>query len=315
MLPLFDEPGGFDRERLAEALKELAADNIYIGGSSWKYEGWLGQVYTPERYYVRGKFSKKRFEQTCLAEYAETFPIVCGDFSFYQFPPDEFWEKLFTSAPPTLKFGFKVPEEITCKYFPNHPRYGPRAGELNPSFLNPELFESAFARPLRAYAGQVAILIFEFGTFSKKSYGQAGEFFSDLAKFLERLPGDFRYAVEIRNDDYLQPEYFSVLKDCGVAHVFNAWNRMPPIYRQMQNPDALTADFIVVRGLLRAGRSYEQAVKLFAPYERIQDENPKTRQAMRDFITTARRKRIPAYLFVNNRLEGNAPMTIQAIVE
>jgi hypothetical protein len=71
----------------------------------------------------------------------------------------------------------------------------------------------------------------------------------------------------------------------------------------------------VVRGLLRAGRTYEQAVDAFKPYDRIQDPNPKTREAIAEVIRRARRKKEPAYLFINNRLEGNAPMTIRAILD
>ena len=66
-LPLFDEPTSFDRDRLKAKLSELANASVFIGTSSWKYEGWLGQIYTPDRYYSRGKFSQKRFEQECLA--------------------------------------------------------------------------------------------------------------------------------------------------------------------------------------------------------------------------------------------------------
>ena len=67
---LFEEPSSFDRAGLGRRLRELASENIWIGTSSWKYEGWLGQIYTPSRYRTRGKFSKKLFEETCLAEYA-----------------------------------------------------------------------------------------------------------------------------------------------------------------------------------------------------------------------------------------------------
>src|SRR5688572_20897509 len=108
-LPLFDEPSGFDRARLANTLSNLAREGVMIGTSSWKYEGWIGQIYSREPYMVRGRFSQKRFEQQCLAEYAQTFPVVCGDFSFYQFPSEDFWAKLFASAPPSLQFAFKVP--------------------------------------------------------------------------------------------------------------------------------------------------------------------------------------------------------------
>jgi uncharacterized protein YecE (DUF72 family) len=315
MLPLFDEPPSFDRERLAEDLRKLADEQIYLGGSSWKYEGWLGQIYTPQRYYSRGKFSQKLFEQRCLAEYGETFPIVCGDFSFYQFPTEEFWTKLFETASPRMQFAFKVPEEITCKTFPTHPRYGPRSGMPNPSFLSAEMFEEAFLQPLEKYRDRIAVLVFEFGTFSKKSYAEPRDFFADLDQFLSRLPKNWRYSVEIRNDDYLDAAYFDVLKKHGVAHVFNSWNRMPPLHKQIQIAEAFTTSFTVVRALLRAGRSYEQAVEAFRPYDRIQDPNPQARDAIRAVIDRSRRRKEPAYLFINNRLEGNAPMTIKEILE
>lgn len=92
-LSLFEEP-----RPLAAKLRRLAEQGIFIGTSSWKYEGWLGQIYTPERYFTRGKFSRKKFDDTCLEEYGEIFPAVCGDFSFYQFPSDEYWRKLFGSS-------------------------------------------------------------------------------------------------------------------------------------------------------------------------------------------------------------------------
>ena len=81
---LFDPPPSPFRTRLAERLTVLAGRGIYLGTSSWKYEGWLGQIYTEDRYLTRRKFNRKKFEETCLAEYAEVFPAVCGDFSFYQ---------------------------------------------------------------------------------------------------------------------------------------------------------------------------------------------------------------------------------------
>ena len=315
-LPLFDDPvPQFDRTRLAEDLRKLAQEDILIGGSSWKYEGWLGQIYTPQRYYSRGKFSQKLFEQKCLEEYGETFPIVCGDFSFYQFPAPEFWTKLFDTAHAAMKFAFKVPEEITCKTYPKHPRYGPKSGQPNPNFLSAEMLEEAFLQPLTPYKDRVAVLILEFGTFSKKSYPEPQDFFRDLDEFLSRLPKGWRYSVEIRNDDYLDAKYFDVLRRHGVAHVFTSWNRMPPLYKQIQIAEAFTTSFTVVRGLLRAGRSYEEAVDAFAPYDHIQDPNPKTREAFREVISRARRKREPAYLFINNRLEGNAPLTIRAILD
>jgi uncharacterized protein YecE (DUF72 family) len=313
--PLFEEPGGFDREGLAARLRSLARENIYIGGSSWKYEGWMGQIYQRERYLSRGRFSRKLFEAECLKEYAETFPAVCGDFAFYQFPTEEFWRKLFQQAPPDFRFAFKVPEQITCKVFPAHARYGPQAGKENEAFLDGRMLHEMFLRPLLPYRERVAVLIFEFGTFGRRSFEELMEFLDRLDPFLAGLPQEFRYAVEIRNPEFLEKDYFACLHSRRVAHVYNAWSRMPELQHQLAIPDSATADFLVCRALLRRGRLYEEAVETFAPYTEVQDPNPEARQAMRVLIGRARENKEFLFLFVNNRLEGNAPMTILSLVE
>jgi hypothetical protein len=90
---------------------------------------------------------------------------------------------------------------------------------------------------------------------------------------------------------------------------------MPPLDEQVQLPDAFTADFTVVRALLRKDRPYEQAVKAFEPYRLVQEPNEGARDAMSRIAERARKVRKPAFLFVNNRLEGHAPTTIEAVVE
>jgi len=314
-LPLFEDPPPELAAALAPRLEALAAEGVYLGGSSWKYPGWLGQIYTPEKYFTRGRFSQKKFESECLEEYAKTFPIVCGDFSFYQFPSDAFWQRLFASAPPTLLYGFKVPEDITVKRFPVHERYGAKAGLGNDCFLHAELFAENFWRPLEAYRARVATLIFEFGAFSREAFAGEAPFVEQLERFLGALPKGPRYAVEIRNPEFLADDYFACLKKHNVAHVFNAWTRMPELGVQMAIGDAFSADFTVVRALLRRGRAYEDAVKAFAPYEKVRDANPAGRVAIRGLIAGARQARQPAFVFVNNRFEGNAPQTIDGILE
>jgi uncharacterized protein YecE (DUF72 family) len=310
-LPLFESPPSFDRVGLAKRLRTLAQENIWIGTSSWKYPGWLDQIYTRELYQTRGKVSQKRFEAGCLAEYAETFPIVCGDFSFYHFPSPEYWQKLFTSSPPALKFALKVPEEVTAEVFPKHARYGPRAGLANESYLNADALAALFLEPLEPYRDRISVLIFEFGARG----ASPREFAARLEPFLDALPPTFRYAVEVRNREYLQPSYFEMLRTHRTAHVLNAWTKMPPLSEQLAIPDAFPADFTVVRALLRQGRAYEDAVQQFTPYDRVRDENPQAREALRAVIRRMRQERRAAYIFVNNRLEGNAPETIRAVTE
>ena len=313
--PLFDEPGAFDRAALAARLLSYASEGIYIGGSSWKYEGWLGQIYTRGRYLTRGRFSRRVFDADCLREYAETFPTVCGDFAFYQFPGEEFWQKLFHQVPDGFRFAFKVPEPITCKVFPSHSRYGAQAGQANPVFLDGNALREKFLQPLAPHRAKTAVLIFEFGAFGRHSIASLPEFLDRLDPFLAALPSEFRYAVEIRNPEFLDKDYFACLRAHRVAHVYNAWSKMPELRYQMAIPDSTTADFLVCRALLRHGRSYEDAVTLFAPYREIQDPNPEARDSMRILIGRAREDKRILLLFVNNRLEGNAPMTILSLTE
>jgi uncharacterized protein YecE (DUF72 family) len=301
--------------RLAPKLRAMAEEGILFGTSSWKYEGWLGSIYSTDRYTTRGKFSRAKFEAECLAEYAETFPVVCGDFAFYQFPDPAYWKRLFEGTPSSLQFGFKVPEDITVARWPAHARYGARAGKDNEGFLSSKLFRTLFARRLEPYAGRVATLIFEFGTFARSTFPTPDDFLDRLAPFLEALPGGFRYAVEIRNPDFLGPGYFTLLASHGVAHVLNAWTRMPELSVQAGMPGVFTADFTVARALLTRGRTYERAVQAFEPYRLVREPNQPARDGLRQIAERSRGLRKPAFLFVNNRLEGHAPTTIESVVD
>ena len=51
--PAFDDAAGArppQAARLGPKLRALAERGVYFGTSSWKYEGWLGSIYSPERY-------------------------------------------------------------------------------------------------------------------------------------------------------------------------------------------------------------------------------------------------------------------------
>jgi hypothetical protein len=90
---------------------------------------------------------------------------------------------------------------------------------------------------------------------------------------------------------------------------------MPGLEDQVQLPDAFTADFTVVRALLKKGRAYEQAVRSFEPYRQLQEPNEGAREGMPKIAESAWVRKVPAFLFVNNRLEGHAPSTIEAVVD
>ena len=124
----------FDREQIKEKATALAAKGVFIGTSSWKYDGWCDQLYTRARYEYRGKFAETRFNRDCLSEYAEVFKTVCVDAAYYTFPRPEYLHGLADAVPDDFRFGFKVTDALTIKKFPNHARHGARAGNRTQTF-------------------------------------------------------------------------------------------------------------------------------------------------------------------------------------
>ena len=309
----------FDRDRMKQAAAKLAERGVYVGTSSWKYAGWRGSLYDESRYLYRGKVAETRFEKQCLAEYAEVFKTVCVDAAYYRFPDRRYLEGMVSQVPSDFLFGFKVTDEITVKKFINHPRHGIRAGKPNENFLNADLFATAFLQPCEELRQHVGLLMFEFSHFYPSDFARGRDFVDTLDQFLGKIPAGWPYGVEIRNKSFLHPDYFSVLAKHNVAHVYNSWADMPPVDEQMAMAGSLTNPHLCgARFLLRPGRKYQEAVDLFSPYDRVKEPNTEARAAGAKLIkegAAAGKDNRRTLVYVNNRLEGNALSTIEAMID
>jgi len=299
-------------------LVDFAVQGVYVGTSSWKYPGWRGTLYDPARYEWRGKFAESRFNKYCLAEYAEVFKTVCVDAAYYTFPSQQYLEGMANQVPEDFLFGFKVTDAITIKKFPKLDRFGALAGKPNENFLNADLFAKAFLLPCESIRPNVGLLMFEFSRFWVTDYQHGRDFVADLDKFLGQLPTGWPYAVELRNRNWLRPAYFDCLAHHHVTHVFNSWEAMPPVSDQMALAGSRTnPELVAARFLLKPGRRYEEAVKLFEPYDSVKEENPQARAAAKALIAEGKAAgpKRRTFVYVNNRLEGHSLTTIAAIVE
>ncbi len=294
-----------------DELTDLAArlpDVARFGTSTWTYPGWRGLVYHRD-------YPKTGASAAMLEEYAR-FPLfrtVGIDSSFYAPATPTLLQNYARALPPGFVCVSKVWDRITVQTFPRA-RYKAEGGERNPDFLNPELFVNEVLRPYREGLGDhLGPFVFEFQTIARAERLTGQAFADRLDAFFTSLPRDAEYAVEVRNREFLVPPYFAVLREHNVAHVYNSWTRMPPIGDQLDLPGGFSAPFTVARVLLRPGRTYSEAVDAFAPYDRIREQNPGLRQDVARLIRQAAELRIPAYVLVNNRAEGSAPLTIAAI--
>lgn len=313
--PSFDAPGFGAGDAVPEverpdfsALARRIPVEVRFGASSWNYPGWRGMVYRRD-YYGRGASARM------LKEYA-AFPLfrtVGIDSSFYAPPTDEVLRDYAEHLPPGFPCVSKVWNQITVQTFAEAMDKA-RAGQTNPDFLNPDVFLEAVYEPYqRHFADHAGPFVFEFQSIPRRSGVGPDEFADQLDAFFSELPREGQYAVEVRNEEFLTPMYFAVLREHGVAHVFSSWTRMPPIGDQLDLPGSVSATFLVARALLRPGRTYDEAVDAFSPYDRILEPNPALRQDLVRLVDTAVRARIPAYLLVNNRAEGSAPLTVAEV--
>ena len=290
------------------ALARGVPSNVKFGTSTWTYDGWSGDVY---HHSYRGAQPAKRLEE--YARYP-LFRTVGIDSAFYDPPSEEVLGAYARSLPAGFPCVSKVWDRITARRLNQDGRWGNIAGQRNPDFLNAELFKEAVLGPYaRAFRNHAACFVFEFQAMRGKDLPEPGVWAEELDGFLDRLPRDFRYAVELRNPELLHPLHGAVLERHGVAHVFNSWTEMPPIGAQLELPWVFPADFTVARALLRPGRAYADAVRLFEPYDRIREPIPELREDVVRLIVEATRRHLEALVLVNNRAEGNAPGTIRAL--
>ena len=166
-----------------------------------------------------------------------------------------------------------MPKNITVAKWPGHVRYGKVAGEANEHFLSSDLCYELNLKPPLSYKGQAGPLIFEFGTFNKSTFLAPNDFHATLDTFLAIPHQGCRYAVEIRNPEYPTPDHLDLHRLHDVAHVFNAWTRIPSLDDQTSLPNTYPTNFTVVRALFRKVRNYEDAVKTFKRYRKVQEPN------------------------------------------
>jgi uncharacterized protein YecE (DUF72 family) len=285
---------------------------VRFGTSTWTYEGWQGQVYLKP-------YAKTTFAKECLGEYCQylyngepCFRTVGNDATFYRPPTPNQLRRYLNQIPEDFEMCCKVWEELTIPSYAKHARYGAKAGQPNPHFLDAKLFLDLVLRPHREaqFEPHTGPFLFEF-----QRHGMSSEeFCSRLDTFFGQLPKDFKYAVEIRNPGLVGPDYRHVLEHHGVAHVYNHWSYMPALSDQHQRMERFTATFTVLRLLTPLKMSYEAAKKRAEPYDKIVSELPEMRRDTVDLVKKAMDEKRRAYVIVNNRSEGNAPLTIQALM-
>jgi hypothetical protein len=307
--------------------------NVFMGTASDRYAGWIGQIYSENRYL--GKISsrtksigKNTFTEHVLpvesvVEFFDHFAVLEIDFTFYSLlldkdlNPTPNYHVLRTYAQYLEKENrliLKVPQVVFARKIWKDSSFGD-----NPYYLKEELFTRHFYEPANELVGQfLKGFIFEQEYQVRKHRVSPDEHVAALEGFLKRIPRDDRYHMEIRTEPYLTPAYFCLLREYGVGQVLSHWTWLSPLRRQFAKGDQKFLNAgrqCIIRLLTPLKVKYEQAYERAFPFDKMVDGmmDPHMVEDTVWLIYEGTRQGIHMNVIINNRAGGNAPMMAQEI--
>jgi uncharacterized protein YecE (DUF72 family) len=280
---------------------------LRLGTCSWKYDAWKGLIYEPLKTYRADDY---------LVDYAKKLGSVEVDQWFWSlFPgslrlPDPSVVRLYAkSVPDDFVFTVKAPNSLTLTHFyaKQTPQNAAFAGKPNPSFLDHDLL-CGFLDTLSPLASKLGPVMFQFEYLNKQKMPAKEVFFERFGEFIDAAPKGYRYAVEIRNPNYLSTAFFDFLKGHKLGFVYLDGYYMPPIGDIFEKFAPETASFQVVR--LHGGARLEIEGETGEVWNKVVAPKPGGLKAAAKIVRANAKKRVLTYLNLNNHYEGSAPRSI-----
>jgi uncharacterized protein YecE (DUF72 family) len=172
--------------------------------------------------------------------------------------------------------------------------------------------EEVIGPAIEGLGAKAAVLLLQFPPQNVRALGGPLRFADDLGEFLRDLPRDFLYAVELRNHELLSRRYLEALEESSACHCYNVHPSMPDVQEQANLTAGARFPALVVRWMLRRDRDYEEAREDFRPFNRLAEEDSSSRQAI---ARLCRERAKAAFVIVNNKAEGSAPLSVFKLAE
>lgn len=289
------------------AMAERLPGSLRLGTSSWSFPGWEGVVYDR-------RASQSTLARHGLEAYAAhpLFRTVGIDRTYYRPISAEDFRGYADVVPADFQFLVKADRLLTSPTGPE--AYGVRTE--NPRFLDAAYAAEEVVAPMVEGLGRKAgPLLFQFSPASPGAVGGVGAFLERLHGFLEALPDGPLYAVELRTPAFLTDHYVALLEATSVAHCFNVHPAMTPLDRQLGQVSPFYQPALVVRWMLHDGLKYEVAKDRYEPFDRLVDEDRVSRERIAVAALDALVAERDAFVIVNNKAEGSAPLSIVRLAE
>lgn len=281
---------------------------LHLGTSSWSFPGWQGLVYD-------GPHSESSLSRSGLAAYSQhpLLKAVGIDRTFYAPIAEADYARYAAQVPDGFRFLVKAPMAITSSYL----RDDEGTFSDSPFYLDAEYATSEFVQPCTAgLASKAGPLVFQFPPQGRDVTRNPDPFINRLYRFLKALPTGPLYAVEVRDPELLTDRFFMCLKTTGARFCVASHARMPAPSRQIELAKAImgAGDF-VARWSLHSGFKYEDAKSRYFPFDKLVDEDLDSRQSLARASALALRDGFDAYVIVNNKAEGSAPLSIGKLTQ
>ena len=308
---------------------------VFMGTASDRYAGWVGQVYSSHRFggkiSVRSRtlggkvFKEEVVPVESVQEYFEHFSVLELDFTFYRPLLDNNSEpttnyRVLQTYQKYLRQNDRVILKVPQLIFAQKLRKGSTFVE-NPDYLNADIFTRQFYDPARAILGDhIGGFIFEQEYQPKRDRKSPQEYADMVDRFVQRIPRDDRYHMEVRTESLLSPAYFDVLEKHGIGQVLSHWTWLPPLRKQfLKNHERFSNSGrqCVIRLMTPLGMRYEEAYSKAYPFNRMIEGmiSPGMIEDTVALMTRGIEDGVGMNVVVNNRAGGNAPMIAQKISE
>ncbi len=299
------------------ALAAALPARLRMGTSSWNFSGWAGLVwgdtYDPSTLSRRGLPAYARHPLLRTAGIDRSFyrPMTADQFADYA-----------AQVPEDFRFVVKAPSQVADAVVRDA---GGRGTKLNDTFLNPALAVEQFVQPaLDGLGDKVGALVFQLSPLPGPMLRQLPEVLARLRRLLLALPAlrplapDGIVAVEVRNPEFLTPAFTDVLREAGATYCLGLHPRLPPIAEQLPLLRALWPGPLVCRwnlNRLHGAGGYEEARSLYQPFDKVVDADPDLRATLARVIAGTTGAGHNAYVTVNNKAEGSAPLSVLGLAE
>lgn len=306
-----------DGDELLLALARALPPQLRLGTSSWTYPGWKGLVWA-------GEHSAQQLSRNGLAVYAQhpLLRTVSIDRGFYRPLTVSEYERYASQVPDDFRFVVKAPSLVTDALVRGEDG---RGRQPNPAFLDADLARSEFVEPaLQGLGHKLGALVFQISPLPLAQLDHMAEPLRRLRAMLVALPPlapsapDGIVAVEVRDPQWLTPDLVAVLRAAGATYCLGLHPKLPPLSEQLPLLRALWPAPLVCRWNLHpvhGSYGYEEAERLWAPYDRLHDPDPATRAALALVIAGTTRRGQNAFVTISNHAEGCAPASVHALAE